>query len=343
MKKLSFFKKIVYFFSVLLALVLLLACIIPYFPVKNVPLFSFISLGVPTIVVLNIMSALYWMFIRFKKALFPISALLIWYVFLGSFIQFGTEQTLSTAEDLKVMTYNSYGFKGRDRKNKEENGKNIIKFIQKENPDIVCFQEFDHKRIKSGELDFYPYKFVNFEFGLYRKKLVQAIYSKYPIISQGDLDFPNSYNNAIYVDVLYNQDTVRIYNLHLESLGITSARKTLNKPAEKLYKQLGAKFKKQEEQALLVSAHLKTSAYKKIICGDFNNGQYSRIYNVIKGDLLDSFEEKGSGYGKTYNYHGLPVRIDFILAEETLRVQSHKNYKVKLSDHFPVMASFTLE
>ena len=59
--------------------------------------------------------------------------------------------------------------------------------------------------------------------------------------------------------------------------------------------------------------------------------------------MQDSFEEKGSGYGRTYNYHGLPVRIDFILADEGIEVKSHKNFNVKYSDHFPVMASFSLE
>ncbi|WP_298488484.1 endonuclease/exonuclease/phosphatase family protein [uncultured Maribacter sp.] len=348
MKKLSIFQKLIYFITVVLALLLLLACVIPYFPVKLIPLFSFISLGVPALVVLNILFAIYWVFASFKRSLFLIFALVVGYLILGSFVQFRGESARDSKEDLKIMTFNSYGFQGlggkNDKAKEKENGINIIHFISKQNPDIICFQEFDYKRIRSGELDAYPYSYVDFEFGEYRERVVQAIYSKFPIVSKGNLNFPKSHNNGIYADILYEKDTLRIYNLHLESLGITPGKGVLStKPPEKLYKQLGDVFKKQEEQALLVSEHARVVNFKKIICGDFNNGQYSRIYNLIRGNLKDTFEEKGSGYGRTFNFHGLPIRIDFILAEEELKVKSHKNFDVKYSDHFPVMASFSLE
>ncbi len=352
MKKLSIFKKLVYLITVLLSLLLLIACVVPYFPVKVFPLFSFLSLGVPAVVVVNILFAVYWFFTSIKRSILPIIVLIIGYISLGSFVQFKgggdteVESNTSNTENLNIMTFNSYGFKGLDRARRKdvENGNNIIKFISEQDPDIICFQEFDYKRIRTNELDAYPYSYVNFEFGVPRSKVIQAIYSKYPIVSKGNLNFPESFNNGLYVDLLYKKDTVRVYNLHLESLGITPGSGNLSRKApEKLYEQLGNVFKKQEEQAKLVSEHYNSISYKKIICGDFNNGQYSRIYNLVKGDMLDSFEEKGSGYGRTYNFHGLPVRIDFILFDEEITIKGHKNFNVKYSDHFPVMATFSLD
>ena len=46
--------------------------------------------------------------------------------------------------------------------------------------------------------------------------------------------------------------------------------------------------------------------------------------------------------GKTYDFIKVPLRIDFILADKAFEVKSHKNYDEKLSDHYPVMASFSM-
>ena len=89
--------------------------------------------------------------------------------------------------------------------------------------------------------------------------------------------------------------------------------------------------------------HIKGSPYPVILCGDFNNTQFSNAYQIVRGDKQDTFIEEGTGYGGTLNFRGLPVRIDFILADPTFEVQSHKNYDEKYSDHFPIMASFKLK
>ncbi len=59
--------------------------------------------------------------------------------------------------------------------------------------------------------------------------------------------------------------------------------------------------------------------------------------------MNDTFQEKGSGFGSTYNFKFLPYRIDFILADPEIDIKSHKNFDVRLSDHTPVMASFRLK
>jgi endonuclease/exonuclease/phosphatase family metal-dependent hydrolase len=126
-------------------------------------------------------------------------------------------------------------------------------------------------------------------------------------------------------------------------LGITPGQGVLSKePKDKLFKKVSHAFQKQVEQAKVVDTHLASSPYKTILCGDFNNGQYSNVYRIIKGNLQDTFLEAGNGYGHTYIFHGLPFRIDFIFASDSLAVKSHVNYDVEYSDHFPVMASFDL-
>ena len=71
---------------------------------------------------------------------------------------------------------------------------------------------------------------------------------------------------------------------------------------------------------------------------DFNNTKYSWVYNNIKGDFKDSFLQAGKGFGKTFDFNKYPLRIDFILASEQFEVTEHRNYKVKFSDHEPILA-----
>jgi endonuclease/exonuclease/phosphatase family metal-dependent hydrolase len=58
--------------------------------------------------------------------------------------------------------------------------------------------------------------------------------------------------------------------------------------------------------------------------------------------MKDSFIEKGNGYGTTYNFKFLPFRIDFVLADKDIEITDHKNYDIEVSDHYPIMATFTL-
>ena len=175
----------------------------------------------------------------------------------------------------------------------------------------------------------------------YQNRVIQAIYSKYPIINEGVLNFPQSANHAIYADIKLESDTIRVYNLHLESLSIRPGM-VKRERSDRLFKRLRSSFAKQHEQALIFRKNAEECPYKKIVCVDLNNTQFSSAYRIIKGDMNDSFAERGTGYGKTINFWRFPFRIDFILADLKFEVLSHKNYNLGYSDHEPVMASFKL-
>tara|TARA_R110002049_G_C8896007_1_gene541158 strand:- start:32 stop:691 length:660 start_codon:yes stop_codon:yes gene_type:complete len=217
-----------------------------------------------------------------------------------------------------------------------------MEFISSENPDILCIQEFS--RIKDSQLKkMYPFNYFT-RYKSSEKRSTQAIYSKYPIINSGSLDFPDSGNNAIFADIVVTKDTFRLYNLHLESHKIIpSVSRLSNEPKGRLLKRLSKSFAKQGEQAHLVQKHIEATPFRKIVCGDFNNTQFSNVYKVITGDMNDSFMEQGTGYGRTFNFRYYPLRIDFILADEAFEITAHKNFDIKLSDHFPVMAAIKID
>lgn len=210
----------------------------------------------------------------------------------------------------------------------------ILNFVKTENPSILCLQEY-HKS-DTFQLEGYT-KYEQISKG--KVKSGQAIFSKFPIINSGSIAFPNTNNNAIFVDVLKQKDTIRVYNVHLQSSKLSADVVELNKnSSENLTRIIGNVFKMQQLQAELVVAHKNKSNYKTIISGDFNNTAYSYVYNQLKGESQDAFEVAGTGFGKTFKINHLPLRIDFILVDERFTVNGFENYNVKLSDHYPIKA-----
>ncbi|WP_419211019.1 endonuclease/exonuclease/phosphatase family protein [Maribacter sp. X9] len=336
MKKRSFFQKFMFFLNLVFSFFLLLACIVPYTSSASL---AFISLAVPVLVFINISFFLFWLAQKKFLMLLPLSILVYGYFSLGTFISFnGIKAGEKQDGEISIMSFNSLGFRGKEDEWKSTAGDTIVNFIQKENPDVICFQEFDYRKIRSHYFEEYPYKYVDYEFGTDRGRVIQAIYSKYRIIEKGIIEFPNSSNSAVFADVVIKSDTVRFYNLHLESLKIRPSS-IKSERSDLLFGRLRESFAKQQEQSEIVNQHMNKSPYKNIVCGDFNNNQFSSVYFNIRGAMNDSFLEKGNGYGQTINFWRFPLRIDFILVDPSFEVLSHKNYNIELSDHEPIMAS----
>ncbi|WP_298999349.1 endonuclease/exonuclease/phosphatase family protein [Flagellimonas sp. S174] len=267
----------------------------------------------------------------------PLTSLLIGYLFFGSFYAFLNEEKQKESSDLEIMTFNAWGFNRYGWIKDSNIGDKIVEFVKNENPDVLCLQE--HHRIYTNQLLSYTYKSVT-PYIKSKPRTAQAIFSKYPIVSEGSLDLPKTPNNIIYADILIAKDTIRVYNIHLQSFNIVPSRKSFSeKESEKNYKRLVKTFDKQLEQAKIFDKHRNSCPYPYVVCGDMNNTQFSNVYKRLRGDLQDTFFEQGSGFGKTYSLFRLPLRIDYIFPDSSFEVIEHKNYKVKLSDHYPVKAT----
>lgn len=340
MKKLSWFNKFIFLLNSFFATLLLLSYALPYVFPRSFPTLSVFSLSVPILITLNIVFLCYWV-LRFKKQfLLSFIILLAGYGHLKAFYRFsGNDQVKREAGVLSVMSFNVRHFNVYKWIPDDDVDQKIIDFVRGESPDVVCFQDF-HKD-KEGAFKDYPYHHY-----VYKQKNNSngnAVFSKYPIINKGVLDFPSKGNNGMYVDIVKAQDTVRVYNIHLESHRINPDKEALTKQnSERLFKRIGNTFALQQTQAEMVAVHKKGCRYKKIICGDFNNTASSNIFKLIRGDMKDTFEEQGSGLGRTFVFKFFPLRIDFILVDKGLEVLSHKNYDQKLSDHYPVKSDIGL-
>jgi vancomycin resistance protein VanJ len=302
------------------------------------PYLSFLGLMVPLLVIANLFFLLLEIFLRMRIFWLTLLVLISGYLALGTFYKTGGANETVPEGALSVMTFNTRGFNLYGWIESPTIEREIIEFVRQEDPEIICFQEFS--RLYEREVRGYPHRYAT---PYITDRTTQAIFSKYPIVNKGSLNFPESKNNALFADIVYRGDTLRVYNVHLQSYRVIPSRRMVRYMASgRFYKRFTSAFVKQQEQALLIRKHMAASPYRIILCGDFNNTQFSRAYHIIKGEMNDSYLEKGSGFGTTYRLKFLPLRIDAILADPSMTVESHRNYRQRMSDHFPVMASFSL-
>jgi len=335
MKNLKFIDKIVYFFNAISAAVLLLSYILPSIPPKSLSLFSVLSLGVPFLLLINVLFFLYWLVKVKKQLILSLVVLCIGYFCFGSLYKFSTSTSSENETSLSIMSYNVRLFNLYEWIEEKHLEAKIEDFIKDNQPDILSLQEYHpHKNI---DLSFYDYKYEKLSGG--KTKYGQAIFSKFPIINSGSIEFPNTSNNAIFTDIVKNEDTIRIYNVHLQSLRINTNVEVLNQEdSERLLKRVSKTFEIQQFQTELFLLHKKQCKYKMIISGDFNNTAFSYVYKEIKGNLNDAFKIAGNGFGRTYDFKFFPIRIDFILTDESFNIDSFKTFNEHYSDHYPIFA-----
>lgn len=340
MKKLSFIDKTLYLINAVFVAALLLSYVLPFLPPKTFSVLSVLSLGVPFLILVNVLFFLYWLIKIRKHFMISLFVLVLGHLSFGSLYKFSSSKHVESENNFKVMNYNVRLFNLYDWIPEKGVETKIIDFIKKESPDILSFQEYHpHKNI---DLSFFEYKYEKLSGK--KAKYGQAIFSQFPIINSGSVEFPKTGNNAIFVDIVKGTDTVRVYNIHLESLHINTNVENLKKEdSERLFKRVGTTFKMQQFQTELFLKHKKQCDYKMIICGDFNNTAFSYVYRKIKGDLNDTFKEAGNGFGRSYDFKFFPVRIDFILADNAFSVNGFKAFDDHYSDHYPIMSSLSLD
>jgi len=337
MVKYNFWNKIIVFVNSILAILLLLSYLLPYISPETVPIFTIISLAVPVLLALNIFFIIYWI-IKLKKY-FTISliSIILGIGYISNIYKF-SEKKIFLNDDLKVMSYNVRLFNHYNWSTDSTIVKKISSFISEKEPDVLSIQEYYDA--ESLQLK-YPYQFIktksNFnKFGL-------AIFSKFKIINSGSLDLKESANNIIYTDILKDKDTIRVYNIHLESLKMNTSQENFGtKNSDKLLEQMEASFQKQAKQVELFLQHEKKWDGKKILCGDFNNTAFSWVYKELSNEKQDAFKEAGKGLGKTFNYW-YPLRIDFILTDANFDINNFKTFDIPYSDHYPILARLNLK
>ncbi|MEM1121191.1 MAG: endonuclease/exonuclease/phosphatase family protein, partial [Bacteroidota bacterium] len=184
-----------------------------------------------------------------------------------------------------------------------------------------------------------------------RKRL--AIYSKYPLTQKGNMDMGNTANGCAFADIKINQQFIRVYNVHLQSNGVTKDAGKLQKEGDLQKKEtwqgikgILSKVKKsgviRSEQAQTIVEHLQKSKYPVIVGGDFNDTPLSHTYQLFSRVLKDGFKERAVGIGTTFNGTIPLLRIDYLWTDKKFKVNSHQIVRENFSDHYPVISRIQL-
>lgn len=300
--------------------------------------------------------------IRLKPQVFlSLVAILAGWIFITRYIQFEIpfvkkEEPKVVKNSFKLLSFNVRLFNRYKWLKGKTSNQEIFDFIDKEFPDIICFQEFftrDTGEISEVQLkkrlartEYVHIKYTsqqkNSNFGI-------ATFSRYPIVGEGEILFEKTYNLCIYTDIKIDDDTIRVYNNHLQSVRFLKRNYELVDSLKFPYSQkqfsgiwdigtrLNMAFKFRAMQAETIAAHMRKSPYPVIVCGDFNDTPVSFTYQTMRKHLKDAFEEAGSGLGNTYLGRFPSYRIDYILFDEYFGASNYRSPKLKLSDHYPVL------
>lgn len=356
---LNYFKRLMIVVTVLLNTALAAAVLAQYINPKTIWIFSVAGWIFPILFLINFFLLGFWIIVRIKYSLLPLTILFISMPLVRDFVSFGFNKHKpehAEPEGIRIMSYNVRNFDLYNWTNNERSRKGMISIIKDENPDIACFQEYYTQdtgfynntallRTKAG----FKYAHVEINYVLQKKqKWGIATFTNYPIINKGVVKFSTRTKNiAIYTDIVTPSDTFRVFNVHLQSYRL--AQKDYNyidslqqgKPIDgESNKRIANKIKNafivRAEQVLTLTDYISKSPYKVILCGDFNDTPISYTYDQLTKNLSDAFIESGWGIGHTY-ISPIPLfRIDFILFDTAYRAYDyrciHKNY----SDHYPI-------
>lgn len=332
----------------------------------------FAGLGFRYILIANFVFLGLWLIFDYRFCLISAFLILLNVNTIDKHFQFHGREVPETAPNcVKVLTYNTQLFglyKDADMVRRVSEKQQIMNFLKEEQPAIACFQEFFWDKgeslnfhttdevlaalnLEDSDEHYYQY-FTDTTRGRYYGL---AIFSRYRIVNAEPVITDSSSNAIAFVDIKYRGDTIRVYNVHLTSLHMSAddyatsqqltTDPTLNQNTKRLLKKLSLAAQKRQKQVDILRANMDSCRYPIILCGDFNDTPASYSYNTIARTLKDSFRESGKGFGHTYHGKHLPqYRIDNILHDKRYLSFGHTvGTKLKVSDHYPVIATISLQ
>ncbi|MCL3779839.1 hypothetical protein EMN47_05485 [Prolixibacteraceae bacterium JC049] len=336
--------------NVLVVIALLLCYASGYMHPKLFWMVNGLALIFPLVYIANLLFILLWLW---RKSSWLLLSLVIAIIGWGNVSNHFQWSGCETEEDgINVLSYNVRYF--RDDENKAHHLDTIINFLNGQKSDIICLQEASmHKwgKYNPASLKLKLKGIKHYQLAHTSDKTGPLTYTRFPILDMGEIRFDRSGNIVIYTDILVNDDTLRIYNCHLQSYKIkpkdykfidSLSVKPNDKQIEEI-KQFSWKMKKamkmRADQANEVKQHIEASPYPVIVCGDFNAPPMSYAYRKMRSNLKDAFVKSGKGWGNTLRGKFMNFRIDYILTNENISPMNYKAHKVSYSDHFPITST----
>ncbi len=350
------------------AILFLLSCIAPYVQPAKWWFISLLGLGFPILLGILIAFIFWWLIFKPKLVLISLFALLIGYNSIRVFFGFnapGSFMYAKTAGDIRIASWNVARFLEWKRNNNKgsQTRLKILEQMKKPNADIICIQEFFHSpdsqfynNIREIQNFGYPYFYFSYDPDGAEQYIGCAIFSKYPFIDSGLVRYfrPSIPEALIHVDIKVNDDTIRVFTTHLQSVQfrkkeyeaideIKNASDSLLENSKTVLAKMKRAMYNRANQADVVRQILDDSPYPTVFCGDLNDIPNSYTYFTIRGKMQDAFLEKGFGIGRTFSSLSPTLRIDYVFADQSFSIKQFTRITKNLSDHYLLVTDLKLK
>ena len=244
-------------------------------------------------------------------------------------IHFGLE---NSDQSLRLFAYNvnslGDGF--------DDNATSIADLVAQENPDFLYLTEYYENTtdtlIRLLE-DSYQYVDVS---NRWAANEGDVLLSNWQIDSVKRLKQPYIAHSVYRVQISKSIDTVCIYCCHFTSNLLLSSPNKLE--------GLREGYRRRALEANMLYGAIKQERFPTLVIGDLNDlsGSYT-VRRIEKAGMKDAWWKGGLGYGATYHDHGLRLRLDHILYDDSsFQLCEIKTVGGRLSDHKGLVASFQL-
>lgn len=355
--------------NIIVVIIFLLACLVPNLNPQSWWFISFLGLVFPFLLLLVLFFLLGWLIVG-KPRLMLISGTALLFGIKGISVLFAFHKPATfdykkPPHSIRVVTWNVARF--IELKRNANKGSQIrlkmMEQLKKQDADILCLQEFHtaedsvyYNNIKAVQELGFPYYYFSFDEDGDKLYYSSIIFSRYPIIDSGMIRYPRPSLPEVlmHADIKMNEDTVRVYTTHLQSIQFNNRDykklgeiKTVSDSLLSNSKTIFSKVKRgisyRSIQADIINEVVMNSPLPVIFCADLNDVPNSYTYTKVKGNMQDAFLKKGFGIGRTFSGISPTLRIDYILTGKQFKIIQFNRVVKKLSDHYMLVADMELK
>lgn len=351
-----------WFLYKILVLYTILVFGLTYWTVSSHWIVGFLMLSLPVLLIIHSLFLVIWAVLSPKRILTTLVILALAFPFLNR--TFGIPQSdtkpVPEGQRLKVLNYNIGNFSIFKGGNEKERKGEIREWLIRQNPDVICFQEFFHHKLVS-DFDFIRLlQKAGYRYSVYAENRKNSkssyirglvIFSKKPIIKRRTNLFEDQ-NGLLQADIAWKGDTVSVINVHLYSMALRLSRLASQKQyngvkreGRTTARQIRTGFVNRAKEVEVLETWVGETQYPVIVCGDFNETPYSYVYGRMRKQLSNAFEEKGTGFGFTFNRLPYFIRIDhqFYDQSQLELIDFATLNKTPYSDHYPIVGTYAIK
>ncbi len=347
----------------------LLSCLAPYLNPQKWWFITVLGLVFPFLLLIVIGFLAGWLIIKRKFALLSAIGLLLGLKNISVFFSFHNRNTFNYKKEpntIRVASWNVARFIEMKRNNNKGSQARLkmMELIRQQDADILCFQEFFHSFDSTyyPNIDYiqnnfnYPYWYYSHDVDGDKHYTGSIIFSRFPIIDSAMIRYPRPTlpDALIHADIKVNDDTIRVYTTHLQSLqfdksdydrieGIRNADDSLLSNSRTIFSKIKRGITSRSLQADIIDKVLEDSPYPILFCGDLNDVPNSYTYATVKGEMQDAFLKKGFGIGRTFSALSPTLRIDYIFADNHFAIHQFNRIVKRYSDHYMIVADVALK